>query len=392
MLFTKKKYITGILIAVVVLVFNQIIRQHLLHNQKTDAKIINLAGRQRMLSQKLNLEYYKLLIGQATTQQLNHTFKLWQQTHFGLLNGSKALNIPAITNPEIKKRLFNVGYKIAFANKIISVKPLQSKLLILNTNQAVFLNQMDAVVKDLEIDAENKFYFAIILEIFLTIFSITLIVLEIVFIYKPIIAQLNQNINEIELSESKLKAIIDSTPDSNIFISPKFKIISFNKAANNAVKTFFNRNITIGEDFKQYVIPGTEENFYRFFAACLKGEIISTERCLNMFGTQIWFCNSFYPVYDKYFKIIGVSFNVANIDKRKIAEEKNEEQFTVLKEIAWQQSHIIRSPVANILGLTSLLSYTDNQNLEEVDIFKKITFEADRLDEIINEITTKIGA
>jgi PAS domain S-box-containing protein len=125
-------------------------------------------------------------------------------------------------------------------------------------------------------------------------------------------------------SENKLRAILDSTTDSNILISPDLKILSFNKVAQNQISTFYNKEIQEGEDFRQYIIAGHEEIFdYNFKKAFLLGESVRSEKEIPIAkDIRLWFAFSFIPVYDKEGKAIGVSYNTTNINSQKRAEEK----------------------------------------------------------------------
>jgi FixJ family two-component response regulator len=58
-----------------------------------------------------------------------------------------------------------------------------------------------------------------------------------------------------------------------------------------------------------------------------------------------------------------------------------------LKEISWVQSHIVRAPVAKILGLVSLLGDISGP---KADIINHLTTATQELDQIIRSITKKI--
>lgn len=386
----KNNYIIGTFFALSVLIANQIIIQYFLSQKHQESKTLNLAGRQRTLSQKINLQYLELLNGYTVNNNIYKTFNSWQQIHYTLIYGNKNLNIKGISNIKTVKILSKLTTKINVAGKIIHQKPTYKQLAILKQNQAQFLTIMDVVVNDLENDTNENLFFLISLEILLCMLSILIIVVEVFLIYKPIFREQKEAIKKVESSESKLKAILNSTTDSNILISPDFKIINFNNAAEQAVKQFFVKQITFDEDFKQYIVPGTEEIFYEEFNKCLSGEIVSSEYNFDPFGFDIWFCNTYYPVYNNLNKVIGVTFNSTNIDQRKKAEIKIEAQLTQLKEIAWEQSHILRSPLANILGLTKLMVDIESPRLnEETEIYVKLLHEVERLDLVITDIVKK---
>lgn len=121
-------------------------------------------------------------------------------------------------------------------------------------------------------------------------------------------------------SENKLRAILDSTTDSNVLISPDFSILSFNETARANMLRFFGRQAYEGEDFRNYLFKDTEEIFYRAFAKAMQGERTELEWQLNPGNFKAWFRSGYYPVHDPHGNIIGVSLNVTDIDARKNAE------------------------------------------------------------------------
>jgi PAS domain S-box-containing protein len=65
------------------------------------------------------------------------------------------------------------------------------------------------------------------------------------------------------------------------------------------------------------------------------------------------------------------------------------EQNKVLKDIAWMQSHVVRAPLARMLGLVDLLEDSDFTELNQTEIVALITESAYELDGIIRTITNQ---
>jgi PAS domain S-box-containing protein len=70
-----------------------------------------------------------------------------------------------------------------------------------------------------------------------------------------------------------------------------------------------------------------------------------------------------------------------------------EEQNGKLREISWIQSHVVRAPLARLIGLVSLLKDNKNDGLENQKMLDYILISAGELDDVIKEITdmTKIA-
>jgi len=75
-----------------------------------------------------------------------------------------------------------------------------------------------------------------------------------------------------------------------------------------------------------------------------------------------------------------------DIQETKLAEEDNSEYALKLKEITWRQSHLIRAPIANLLGITKLLN-KPNSTIDEAEkllLISQVEKEVKRLNDEIN--------
>lgn len=196
--------------------------------------------------------------------------------------------------------------------------------------------------------------------------------------------------DKLKSSEIKLRAIVDSTNDNNILLSPDFKVLSFNKKAFENVKLFFGAEMKEGDDFRKYVVATRETDFQNYIKRALQGETIIEELCIDLEnGEQHWFLVSFFPAYDEEGNLIGVSYNASDIDKRKKYELILEKQNRQLREIAYIQSHKVRKPVANILGLMQLMDKSE-MSAENQKYFDFLLQATQDLDKIIHEIIDKV--
>ncbi len=139
---------------------------------------------------------------------------------------------------------------------------------------------------------------------------------------------------KLKQSEDKLRAILDSTVDSYILLSPNYTILSLNKVAKSGLEYFFNTKVEEGQNFSLYITKGTEEEFERNFKNALLGQSIRFEKeMIFENGTHFWreFC--YFPAYDKQNNLIGINFNIIDIDSRKNAEQKLRNSEYILKAI-----------------------------------------------------------
>jgi len=59
-----------------------------------------------------------------------------------------------------------------------------------------------------------------------------------------------------------------------------------------------------------------------------------------------------------------------------------------LKEISWMQSHVVRAPLARIMGLSELLTYSEGK-LTNMELLAHLTDSAHELDQIISSILSE---
>ena len=128
-------------------------------NAQFDAKVINLAGRQRMLTQKMTKEMLFILAGQDQAEALGKTKNLFQTTLAGLILGNEEMGLPPAPNAQILDQLtlveelwakFSVSLDKALATKD------QKLLSALTVDSVTILKEMNAAVKMFEQNSNQK--------------------------------------------------------------------------------------------------------------------------------------------------------------------------------------------------------------------------------------------
>ncbi len=195
---------------------------------------------------------------------------------------------------------------------------------------------------------------------------------------------------KIQNSENKLKAILDSTPECIILIDKDLRILAFNQVAYHFCLEHNLVKIKEGGDFNDCIFKSMESTFKSEILKAFKGEYSKFEKEILLKGkVSKWFEFTFCPVYDQEKNMIGVSQLIKDISESKNHLEKIENQYQKLKNIAWVQSHEVRKPLANLMGLVQLLVY-DRGSLNEKQLeefYQDILNESEKLDQIIRKIS-----
>lgn len=179
-----------------------------------------------------------------------------------------------------------------------------------------------------------------------------------------------------------LRAIINNTRDLIWSVDRDFNIITGNGAFWERVERLTGKTPeTISNaDFEQEIMVPILESYRRAF----KGEAFLIIRERDLDGHKRFEELSFNPIWDERSEVTGVNCFLRDITSQRKHVEQIEKQNDKLREIAWLQSHQMRLPVANILGLAELAGLDSSAKDELIPMF---CLEAKRLDALIRQVT-----
>ena len=193
---------------------------------------------------------------------------------------------------------------------------------------------------------------------------------------------------KIKESESNLKAIFESTNDGYILLDGEYRIKACNSRAREAI--IFNKNeleFKTGASIFDYVENSRRAYFAGLLHKVFEGKTIAYDRKFGMNGSVTWIRYNMTPVYEDQ-KSIGICINGRDITVRKTYVQAIEDKNKILREISRAQSHLVRAPLARIMGLTALMRITTN-NEDRADILNFLESSSNDLDTIIKEMVAK---
>ncbi|WP_027137333.1 sensor histidine kinase [Gaetbulibacter saemankumensis] len=210
-------------IAFSVLVSQLLVRRHL-KSQQNDSTVINVAGRQRMLSQKLTKEIVTLTGATNNAERLEikdsikKTLKVWESSHNALQKGNDSLGVPGKNSVLVQKKFEELNptfNKISKASKSIIEKlenqpslPMESfigDINVVKANEGHFLLKMDDIVNLYDLEADEKVSRLGNLELLLTALTLLILLGEFLFIFWPAAKTVKVTLAELLDAEKRAK-------------------------------------------------------------------------------------------------------------------------------------------------------------------------------------------
>ena len=133
-----------------------------------------------------------------------------------------------------------------------------------------------------------------------------------------------------------------------------------------------------------------------FIKEVLKGNIINYEVDYPKANDTIcWYDVKLSPITNDNNEILGMLMALYDITERKTAEqnlknayERIQSHINSIKQMAWKQSHLVRSPLANLKALAGILGV----HPEDKEALEHFQTELNRLDDIIHERAKEASA
>ena len=208
-------------IALSVIISQVLVRNHL-DTQISDSTVINVAGRQRMLSQKLTKEIVSLSVSsgkknrEILKNKIEETLFLWELSHNSLQNGNDSLGLPKKNSFTILSKFKEINpvfdtiqkaskslIKKVSENPLIAMDVLAADIEKVINNEASFLLMMDEIVNQYSLEADEKVAWLRTLEFSLMILTLLILLGELLFVFWPAAKSVKSTLSEL-LSAEKI--------------------------------------------------------------------------------------------------------------------------------------------------------------------------------------------
>ncbi len=248
----RRLYFFALLTIALTVILSQILVQYNLKQQLSDSKIINISGKQRMLSQKIAKEILILnyVSDGAQKNEISHlkeVLSLWKTNQNSLENGNDSLAFPKEKSEPLTTLFLEI--KPSFTSIVESADLFllnleqnnpavnnQKLVQVILKNEEIFLSKMNQIVSQYDLEAHEKVTQQRKIEYWIFAFTLLVLLLEFFFIFKPTNKKIEKLIAKLLSSEKKaLKLAYNTEIISEIKENSVKELKSLNYAMENTL-------------------------------------------------------------------------------------------------------------------------------------------------------------
>ena len=316
---------------------------HLISSQYSNGKLIDISGRQRMLSQQISLHaiYYK-------TKNLKKNIAMMEKNHNELLSYPMPKELkkiyfesPIMLDKKVKKYLYHAKNFYETRSGI--------SLTYLLKNSKPLLQDLDKAVSVYVKEAEENTNKLKKVELYIFLLTLLTLFFEALFIFRPANKQIIDDTRIITKQKDYSDTVIESSTNAIITLDNKLKIKTFNKTAENIFG--YKKEEMLGKASLKKIVPMLDEEQIDEFLDTLKKEkmkevqeLEGVDKNQERFPIRISFGISGRG------KDIVIVANIQNISKEKLKDKLIQQQskFAALGEMIAIIAHQWRQPLAQL--------------------------------------------
>ncbi len=217
----RRLYLIALGAIAVMAIIGQIAIQYVLRNDETNSRIVNIAGRQRMLSQRICNLATQISVGEPSLQpsliqKLQAAHVLWKQSHRGLQFGDSTLEIPPKKNSQHIQEMFAdmnptfhrmdslVEASMRFSAETSASPSRLAMVRELLRESEMFLPKMNAIVFQYDEEFQVAVHRLQMLEAALFLLTLLTLGLEALFIFRPALRHLQTSVDTLEAQNDEL--------------------------------------------------------------------------------------------------------------------------------------------------------------------------------------------
>ena len=433
----KRRYIFFIGSVILTIIVSQAIVQYALQRQNEDAQLINEAGRQRMLSQRISKLILYLnddlietdTIHVARLDTLAKLIDTWQTMHDRLVLQNQQHDKSKAIESLLRQNTPHLTSIVSATRNILrdpGEQSVNTAVTEISKHELPFLSLMERTVNQYQLEAEQKLNYFKKIELALSILAIAILVLEFMYIFLPVLkslriknkklSKLNRKLvqfnNELVASEEEIRTnleqisalresleirerqyreLVENASDMIYELGPDGKFTFVNAVME--VHSGYSKDELLGKPYWELVYEDDRADTIQFYRDQLREcrEVSYREFRMRGKNSDLWVGQNVRMFFEgKYAHKVSVV--ARDITQRRHAEralqeakEKAENATRIKSDFLSMISHEIRTPMNAIIGLTNLL-LEDKLTLKQQENLKLLKFSGENLLTIINDI------
>ena len=438
----KKLYLLAFSLILFSVIVSQVFVQLHLNSQLNDSKIINLSGRQRMLSQKLvkNMLLLKIVEGDKGTilKAIESDNDLFIKCSVALQSEYSYLGKLTSGNKKIKNQFADIKIsQIGISNSCKSIlsaykkqpssfnEILDKEIGLITEHESVFLKKMDAIVSEFESESRNGVEGLMVKEYILFFLIISILLLTITFVFRPLSHSVRKIINDLDISDKdsydkflEIEELFKSKEES--LQELKGLYFAINNAALFASVSEDGTVLNISKKFSKLLGVGKKDNYKLFDDLFVLSESerhtindllngnrqniwVDVVKAVTKSGDNIWLELTIIPTrktFDDRSVFILCTDITQRIESQKELDQLNEEKY--VKQVAQQKLHASqiveaqeeeRKRIAKDIhdGIGQMLTAL-NFNIESINVenIESTTLKIDRLKLLLSSLIKEV--
>ena len=221
------RYLFALGILAVLSLASYLILKENINSQKSSAAIVNVSGRQRMLSQRTALFSLRLINAdgdaerEKVRQELQGIVELLEKSHNGLINGEPEMNLPGKPSLEVKAMYFSSPFFLdrqvrRYLSQVRSLISDSDKELtfqnphlhyILEAAAGELLRCLDSAVKQYQKESETKIARLQRLQASVLLSALFILMLTGLLIFRPMVKRIREEAGKLEKRDADLVSI-----------------------------------------------------------------------------------------------------------------------------------------------------------------------------------------
>ena len=230
-----------------------------------------------------------------------------------------------------------------------------------------------------------------------TVIFVQIISNDIIFEGRPVRLSLTNDITEklkaedsLRQSEANLQTILNTTDTAYVSFDRELKMLAFNTRGAEFIQTQYRHVPQKGDLLSDFIPVNRAVEVLSLARDVLTGSHIHYEVDYSQAdGSVRWYDVKLSPLTSGGNAILGMLVALYDITERKNAEhdlqnayERIQDHIGSIKDMAWKQSHLVRSPLANLKALSEMLKVHPG----DAQVITHFQTELNRLDEVIHEM------